>query len=114
MGWWNMGAHGGIGGFLDAPHPDERKMCMGDGPADIMDGFLDDANRLGFQPTKAAMKKALLDGDYTDIPEGEIFDLVFKLHKELVQEWREAWERDPYPEELVGCLDFSFALPEDN
>ena len=114
MGWWSLGAHGGISGVLDAPHPDEREMFMGDGPADIMDGLLDDANKLGFQPTKAALKKVLLEGDYSEIPDGGIHDLVFKAHMDLVQVWRETWERNPYPEELAGCLDFSFALSEDN
>ena len=107
MGWWKMGANGGISGYLDAPHQAEEPLFMGDGPADVMDAFLCDAEKMGFRPTKEVLTKALIEGDYNGIPDGEIHDAVFTLSLELATVWRESWGRNPYPAELTGCMDFS-------
>jgi len=109
MGWWGMGKRGGISGILDAPRDDPRDMVMGDGPADIMDLFKDEILTLGWKPSKIRLQEAF-GGNLSLIPDGPVRDAVAKLHGDLIAEWVENWEREPFPEELQGCLDFCFGV----
>lgn len=114
MGWWSLGRHGGISGFLDDERADgkELDLIMGDHPADLMDNYLDSLiNDEVPIPAKADLFKALVTNDFTGLPE-QIQAETHKLRTDLWDAWRgitlddEGGSRDPHPLEIQGCINF--------
>lgn len=107
MGWWNMGVKGGIAELTGGPKCPEKQLVTGDGPADIIDGFLSDFDgRITEEQLRAVVVR-------NEMPEGldlEVLEAARKTRVELFQEYKEAWQRDPEPEELDGVIDFCWPM----
>lgn len=114
MGWWSLGEHGGIGGFMDAPRAEckELDLIMGDAPADVLGNFLEDLRHDGVDiPSREMLIEAVTSGNYDALPVDVRTD-VHGLRIELFRCWQEAFTddgepaRDPHPLEIKGCFDF--------
>ena len=102
MGWWKMGPRGG----LASNYLNDQEWVMGDGPADLMDIFLGPTKGQAPEIPAPAMKAAL-NGDMAGVPE-HLREKVETLRREVIQPWRDDYGRDPYPEELIGLVDFCY------
>jgi len=83
MGWWpiNSVEHGGID--WSNKNWNSASLYMGDGPADMLGGMLD--NVKSHTHAQRIMKKAM---------------------KEIVREYVEEFSRSPHKEELIACFNF--------
>lgn len=112
-GWWNMGQSGGISGIFDEPH-EKRNLVMGDSPADTLGEFLDNHGCLdddgGTIESCPFTRQQLLDFLVKGGPAPAGLEEDFqRLHEDLCEDWQHGWDRNPYPEELQGCIDFCWS-----
>lgn len=112
MGWWQISSvEAGQINFEHAPNrilanalPDrdsDEVYYNGDGPADVLGDAINTLLEKGVKPI--TLKETF---NHPETFSGEIAAIVNKALEDVVLEYRAAWNRDPFPEEMQAAINF--------